>query len=263
MDTNHVKLREDFDRDYKVLDKYLTELNRFRELFQNSVVDRESQHYYDSFFKQSDVFKNNFRNLFKLYVFNIINKPHNTQNSDIELIKNCVMYFKDKLTKKYDDYNDCMSKFKTYTNDMKKRHLKIIFRDQITDEQADKIDYSQIQNIYMSHGNKQVLIELLQSIENRHTEIMKLEESLNELAQLFQDFAILVQSQQKSLDLIEHHVDNAVMDVENGVKNLDKALDHQKSSRKKMCCILGLVFVLLGILLVVILVPLSKFIKFD
>jgi t-SNARE complex subunit (syntaxin) len=155
-----------------------------------------------------------------------------------------------------------MNKFKTYTNDMKKRHLKIIFRDQITDEQAEKIDYSQIQNIYMSNGNKQVLIELLQSIENRHTEIMKLEESLNELAQLFQDFAILVQSQQKSLDLIEYHVDNAVMDVENGVKNLDKALDHQKSSRKKMCCILGLVFVLLGILLVVILVPLSKFIKF-
>lgn len=261
METNHVKLREDFDRDYNILETYLRELKKLQESFQNSVVDKESRQYYNSFFKQSDNFKNYFRKLFKVYVSDIINKPHNTVNSDIELIKNCVVYFRDKLTKIYDEYNDCISKFKKYTNDMKKRHLGIIFGEQITDEQADKIDYSQIQNIYMSGGNRQVLVDLLKSIENRHTEIMKLEESLNELAQLFQDFAILVQVQQGSLDLIEQHVDNAAKDIEKGTNELGKALDHQKSSRKKMFCILGLVFVLLGILLVVILVPLSKFIN--
>lgn len=77
----------------------------------------------------------------------------------------------------------------------------------------------------------------VQNIQERHAEIIQVEESLRELNQLFLDMAVLVEAQGEMLDQIEHSVQQSAAYVETGVENLRKANDYAKRARKKMCCI--------------------------
>jgi len=94
----------------------------------------------------------------------------------------------------------------------------------------------------------------LQEIEEQHYEILKLETSLESLAELFSDMAVMTESQGTLLNDIENHVVRTEMDIEQGGVQLVEAKKHQAAMRKKMCCLI----VCLGIcLLFVILFFLS------
>lgn len=88
-------------------------------------------------------------------------------------------------------------------------------------------------------------------IKNKHLDIMQLEQNIAELHQLFLDMAILVESQSELIDSVEINVNQSVSDTKDGVKDLKVAVILQKKSRKKLCCLL----VGLGIIIVVISVP--------
>jgi len=109
-------------------------------------------------------------------------------------------------------------------------------------------------------GKKQIFTDVIigsqvsqayEDIQARHKEILKLEESLRELHQLFVDMAVLVDAQGELLDQIENQVNNAVGYTEKGAKELEKANYYQKKSRKKMCCLIvffsAVVAVVLGL----------------
>ncbi|KAH3764324.1 t-SNARE family protein [Pelomyxa schiedti] len=76
----------------------------------------------------------------------------------------------------------------------------------------------------------------LEYVENKHNDILRLQQSINELNQLFLDMAILVDSQTELVDQIEMHVEHAHHDVKKGTEEMRDALALQKSARKKMCC---------------------------
>ncbi|KAL2921714.1 Syntaxin-related protein KNOLLE [Bienertia sinuspersici] len=99
------------------------------------------------------------------------------------------------------------------------------------------------------HGRGKVL-ETMMEIQGRHDAAKEIERSLLELHQVFLDMAVMVEAQGEQMDNIEHHVINASNYVQDGNKNLNKAKDYQKSSRKCMC--IGIVALLLIVLLIVI-----------
>jgi t-SNARE complex subunit (syntaxin) len=74
--------------------------------------------------------------------------------------------------------------------------------------------------------------QLLRDIQSRHEDIVKLEESLRELRQLFLDMQALVESQGETLDQIEAAVDSAVDFTAKGLDEMKKAVKYQKSARK-------------------------------
>lgn len=92
-------------------------------------------------------------------------------------------------------------------------------------------------------------------IEDRYEGIMRLEKQINEIYQLFQDLAMLVELQQETIDVIESHVDRAVNYQTSALSNMADASKYQQSARKKQCCILGIlltvVFVIVMLFLVV------------
>ena len=74
--------------------------------------------------------------------------------------------------------------------------------------------------------------QLQRDIQSRHEDIVKLEESLKELRQLFLDMQALVEQQGEVLNEIENAVDSAVDHTTKGLDEMRKAVKYQKQARK-------------------------------
>jgi syntaxin 16 len=83
-------------------------------------------------------------------------------------------------------------------------------------------------------------------VDMRNEEIVKIAKSIEELAQIFRELAVLVIDQGTILDRIDYNMENAVSNVKEGVEQLTKAEEHQKNSMSVKCIIL--LVILIGIM---------------
>lgn len=98
----------------------------------------------------------------------------------------------------------------------------------------------------------------LAEVQVRHQEFLKLEKTMAELTQLFNDMEHLVIEQNEQVEEIDKQVAVAQQDVEQGVGHTNKAVKSAKRARKnKIRCLLILVLVLI-ILAIAITIPLVK-----
>lgn len=100
--------------------------------------------------------------------------------------------------------------------------------------------------------NVAILSEVdLEIMREREAEAAELATDAAELQDMFQDLGNLVAAQGDDLNLMEKNIDSTQAHVEKGIEHLEVAEIHQKSYRKKLCCvaIVGL------ILLLAILIP--------
>ena len=84
----------------------------------------------------------------------------------------------------------------------------------------------------MEKSRHEAALEALQYIENRHKDIVKLEQSIIELHQLFVDLAILVEQQGEMIDQIEFNVVQAKTYTKEAVVEIAEASKYQKKARK-------------------------------
>ena len=89
----------------------------------------------------------------------------------------------------------------------------------------------------------------------RAEEIRQLEQNVLEINEMFRDLAGMVQEQGVIIDTIESNTAEAAAYTEEGVKEIDKAAEYQKKSRKKMIWILVGSVVIAIVLAIVIVVP--------
>jgi len=89
-------------------------------------------------------------------------------------------------------------------------------------------------------------------VQERHEDIKKIEQTIAELAQLFNDMAILVEEQGETINAIEQTTMTVEKDTEQGLQHTEKAKDSARSARKKrwICC--AIVTVILIIVAIVI-----------
>ncbi|VAH79101.1 hypothetical protein VPH35_052803 [Triticum aestivum] len=99
------------------------------------------------------------------------------------------------------------------------------------------------------HG-KGAVLAALNEIQDRHDAAREVERSLLELHQVFLDMAVIVEAQGEKINDIAHHVSNARDYVHSGNKELGKAREHQRGSRKCLC--IGIILLLLLILIVIV-----------
>ncbi|ESO97984.1 hypothetical protein LOTGIDRAFT_153095 [Lottia gigantea] len=90
--------------------------------------------------------------------------------------------------------------------------------------------------------------QTLADIEARHNDIIKLENSIRELHDMFMDMAMLVESQGEMIDRIEYNVEAAVDYIETAKMDTKKAVKYQSKARRKKILIIICVIVLLAIL---------------
>ncbi|KAI5476972.1 syntaxin 1B/2/3 [Pseudohyphozyma bogoriensis] len=102
----------------------------------------------------------------------------------------------------------------------------------------------------------------LREVESRAAELARIEQTLVELAQLFNDMAMMVEAQDVVIMQVEQNAVTTATEMEKGVQEVKQAVVHAKSARKKRWWCFGIIVVLLFIIVLVIVfevvVPLVK-----
>jgi syntaxin 1B/2/3 len=110
--------------------------------------------------------------------------------------------------------------------------------EEIDDVMADGTANAIFTQELLADRSTQAAKNALADIQDKHKDIMRLEQSIVELHQLFVDMSVLVETQGEMLDQIEYSVQQAHAYVGKGVQQLEKAKQYQKNSRQRMCCIM-------------------------
>ena len=145
-----------------------------------------------------------------------------------------------------------------YKDDIKRkaaRQVKTVKPD-ATEEEVDAVMRSEggRDSLYQSMvlvgaANDQIRTSCAQ-VAGKYHDILALEQSLEEVRQMFLDLALLVEAQGEILDHIEFHVQNAAIDVEVGNAEVYESINIQKRIRKKQLCLVVIVVICVVVLLI-------------
>ncbi|KAJ2959381.1 hypothetical protein NQZ79_g5122 [Umbelopsis isabellina] len=103
--------------------------------------------------------------------------------------------------------------------------------------------------------------ETLENVNQRHQEIQKLAQSINQLTELFQEMQMLLENQSHVLNTIEASSYDVVNDVEKGNTQIGQAVTYARATRRKKWIMFGIIaaiVIIIIIVLVVKLVPQNK-----
>lgn len=93
---------------------------------------------------------------------------------------------------------------------------------------------------------------VLGSVRARHDEIKRMESTLIELAQLFEDLAAAVEVQEVSVTRIERDAEVTVGNVDQGNKQLNGAIDHVRRANKLKRWLLFVIILIICILALIL-----------
>lgn len=120
----------------------------------------------------------------------------------------------------------------------------------------------------LESGNPQIFTEgilmetkiakqTLADIEARHKDILKLEQSIKELHDMFMDMAMLVESQGEMIDNIERNILQTVDYVESAKAETKQAVVYQKKARRKKFIIFGILAAVILVIVIIIIIVVS------
>ncbi|XP_071791076.1 syntaxin-like isoform X1 [Asterias amurensis] len=149
------------------------------------------------------------------------------------------------------DYNNTQTDYRERCKGRIQRQLEITGKS-TTDEELEDMLESGNPAIFTSGiiMDTQQAKQTLRDIEARHNDIIKLENSIRELHDMFMDMAMLVESQGEMIDRIEYNVEQSVDYVETAKMDTKKAVKYQSKARRKKICIL----ICCGVLILVIVI---------
>jgi len=159
------------------------------------------------------------------------------------------------LTKKFLDlmqeYQELQTKYKNKFRERVATQYKMVKPDATGEEIDEAIESGDTQifaKAILDTERKNQAKSALSYIESKSNDIKRLEQSIQELHNLFLDMAIMVEAQGELIDQIEYNVTQAVDNTRVAVENLRGANKYQKKSRKKMCIIVCILIVILLLL---------------
>eukprot|EP00300_Choanocystis_sp_HF-7_P030456 c39295_g1_i1.p1 GENE.c39295_g1_i1~~c39295_g1_i1.p1 ORF type:complete len:250 (-),score=52.89 c39295_g1_i1:130-879(-) len=120
----------------------------------------------------------------------------------------------------------------------------------VTGPNAPLIDDTSLSDPRFSISHAQSFTEE-QYAQERTQQLMSVEQDLTELNALVKEVNTLVHHDQVRFDTIEDNVTKTHDTVTTGNQQLQKALQHQKASRKRICCILILLLII-GVILALV-----------
>nr|6MDM_I Chain I, Syntaxin-1A [Rattus norvegicus]6MDN_I Chain I, Syntaxin-1A [Rattus norvegicus] len=149
----------------------------------------------------------------------------NRSSADLRIRKTQHSTLSRKFVEVMSEYNATQSDYRERSKGRIQRQLEITGRTTTSEELEDMLESGNpaifASGIIMDSSiSKQALSE----IETRHSEIIKLENSIRELHDMFMDMAMLVESQGEMIDRIEYNVEHAVDYVERAVSDTKKAV---------------------------------------
>ncbi|XP_052566906.1 syntaxin-1A isoform X2 [Culex pipiens pallens] len=182
----------------------------------------------------------------------------NKSNADLRIRKTQHSALSRKFVEVMTEYNRTQTDYRERCKGRIQRQLEITGRATTNEELEEMLEQGNsavfTQGIIME---TQQAKQTLADIEARHADIIKLENSIRELHDMFMDMAMLVESQGEMIDRIEYHVEHAMDYVQTATQDTKKALKYQSKARRKKIFIIVCVAITLVILIVLLAVYLS------
>ncbi|XP_034239359.1 syntaxin-1A isoform X1 [Thrips palmi] len=173
----------------------------------------------------------------------------NKSSADLRIRKTQHSTLSRKFVEVMTEYNRTQTDYRERCKGRIQRQLEITGRTTTNEELEEMLEQGNsavfTQGIIME---TQQAKQTLADIEARHADIIKLENSIRELHDMFMDMAMLVESQGEMIDRIEYHVEHAVDYVQTATQDTKKALKYQSKARRKKIMILICVSILIIIL---------------
>mmetsp|Transcript_78345 Transcript_78345/g.242928 ORF Transcript_78345/g.242928 Transcript_78345/m.242928 type:complete len:138 (+) Transcript_78345:588-1001(+) len=130
--------------------------------------------------------------------------------------------------------------------------MEILMPEASPEERAQMIEAGETTQLIVAKkmaGAHAMLLDEVQRIREKHEDIMRLERSIADLAQMFTEMATLVDAQGEMLDAIEVHVEKAKSYTAKAEQNLVTTRKTQLNTKKWMCCMsVCLMIVMLAII---------------
>ncbi|KAK0171109.1 hypothetical protein PV328_008869 [Microctonus aethiopoides] len=198
---------------------------------------------------------NKVRAKLKVIEQNIEQEEHtNKSSADLRIRKTQHSTLSRKFVEVMTEYNRTQTDYRERCKGRIQRQLEITGRSTTNEELEEMLEQGNpavfTQGIIME---TQQAKQTLADIEARHADIIKLENSIRELHDMFMDMAMLVESQGEMIDRIEYHVEHAVDYVQTATQDTKKALKYQSKARRKMIFIMICVVISVVILISIVL----------
>ncbi|XP_062710397.1 syntaxin-1A isoform X4 [Aedes albopictus] len=163
----------------------------------------------------------------------------NKSNADLRIRKTQHSALSRKFVEVMTEYNRTQTDYRERCKGRIQRQLEITGRATTNEELEEMLEQGNsavfTQGIIME---TQQAKQTLADIEARHADIIKLENSIRELHDMFMDMAMLVESQGELVDRVEYHVEQSGNYVAQGQQELVQANKYMSKARKKKIMIL-------------------------
>ncbi|XP_023712476.1 syntaxin isoform X3 [Cryptotermes secundus] len=182
----------------------------------------------------------------------------NKSSADLRIRKTQHSTLSRKFVEVMTEYNRTQTDYRERCKGRIQRQLEITGRTTTNEELEEMLEQGNpavfTQGIIME---TQQAKQTLADIEARHADIIKLENSIRELHDMFMDMAMLVENQGELVDRIEHHVASSGDAVVSAREKLIIAEDYQHKARKKKILIIICLLIVVAILIIVLAVTLQ------
>jgi len=95
-------------------------------------------------------------------------------------------------------------------------------------------------------------------VQERHEDIKRIEKTLTELAQLFNDMSILIDQQGETLDTVEQTVQNVDRDIETGYHETERAVVSARAARRKRWICFIIILIILAVIAIIVAVVITN-----
>jgi t-SNARE complex subunit (syntaxin) len=245
----------DIQKDINEIQEKINELKKKQgELSSNIITDTEINNDIQSLMKEIESKSKFIQKKIKQFDNEILKPETNENHAEFRIRQTQYSALSHNFQKVMSDYNNSLILHKDKCKKRIKRQLEIAGRI-TTEEELDELVSEQNLSIFSQDIIQELKVAKreLADIEDRHTELMKLEHSIKELHSMFMDMSFLVEQQGEIIDNIEFNVTNTVDYVEQGAQQTKQARKLQIKSRKKMI-FLGICLLISIIVLIIVLI---------
>jgi len=179
---------------------------------------------------------------------------------DAQIRKQQTSLVKQKFVEAIQNYQSVEQQYRTKYKQRMERQFKIVKPDASPEEIKAVVNDDQGGQIFsqalMSSNRYGEARSAYREVQERHEDIKRIEKTLTELAQLFNDMSVMVEQQDEQINVIETTAASIEKDTEAGLGYTEKAVTSARAARKKrwICAVLALIIVIIIVVVVVVVV---------
>jgi syntaxin 1B/2/3 len=175
---------------------------------------------------------------------------------DGQIKKQQAAFVKSKFVEAIQNYQSVEQQYRTKYKQRIERQFKIVkpdatpdeIRAVVNDEQGGQV-FSQALMHSTRYDGSQVAYR---EVQERHEDIKRIERTLAELAQLFNDMSVLVEQQDETINVIQTQAAGVEKDTEAGLQYTEKAVVSARAARKKRWICFFIALILLAVIGIVV-----------